>query len=102
MAQTYKLTGPASRDIDAIWDDVFERSQSIDTADKVVANIFQAFELLGNRPGAGHIREDLTDKPLKFWSVYQYLIAYIPDSDPIAIIAVIHGARDLPVLLEER
>ncbi|HEY3781070.1 MAG TPA: type II toxin-antitoxin system RelE/ParE family toxin [Fimbriimonadaceae bacterium] len=61
-----------------------------------------AFDLLAEHSQAGHIREDLTDKPLKFWAVYRYLIVYNPDSLPIEVVAVIHGARDLPVLLEER
>jgi plasmid stabilization system protein ParE len=101
-APTFKLSSPANRDIDAIWDAVFERSLSLDIADKVIAKIFEAFGLLSEHPQAGHTREDLTDKPLKFWSVYHYLIAYVPDASPTEIVAVIHGARDVPVLLEER
>jgi len=102
MAQKFRLSGPASRDIDEIWDDVFERSLSLEVADKVVAKIFEAFDLLGDHPQAGHMREDLTDKPLKFWSVYRYLIVYNPNASPIEIVAVFHGARDVPVLLDDR
>jgi plasmid stabilization system protein ParE len=97
---TFRLSRQAIEDIDAIWDDVFERSLSISVADKVISKIYEAFELLGSHPKAGHSRDDLTDKPLKFWSVYRYLIVYVADATPTAIVAVIHGARDIPVLLE--
>jgi plasmid stabilization system protein ParE len=101
MPQRFRLSGPASREIDAIWDGVFERSQSLAIADKVIRKLYEAFDVLGDHPEAGHLREDLTDKPLTFWSVYQYLIVYRPESSPIEIVAVIHGARDVPVLLEK-
>jgi hypothetical protein len=31
----------------------------------------------------GHIRDDLTDRRLKFWSVYSYLVVYEPESRPL-------------------
>jgi antitoxin ParD1/3/4 len=98
----FRLSAPARDDIDSIWDDILERSASLSVADKVVAKIYEAFDLLGTYPEAGHMRTDLTDKPLKFWSVYHYLIAYSPQTSPIDIVAVIHSARDVPPLLEER
>jgi plasmid stabilization system protein ParE len=35
----------------------------------IAADDEDAFDLLASRPGIGHVREDLTDRPLKFWSV---------------------------------
>ena len=49
-------------------------------AKSTLKKIKDAIVFLGNNPGAGHLREDLTDDALKFWSVYSYLIIY----DPIA------------------
>jgi hypothetical protein len=43
-------------------------------------------------PGIGHTRQDLTDQPVKFWSVYSYLVVYDPESRPLTIVAVLHGA----------
>ena len=40
--------------------------------------IAAAFALLGRNPGAGHTREDLTSLPVRFWSVYSYMIVYNP------------------------
>ena len=61
--------------------------------------LHEAFDLLGEHFGAGNLREDLTNKPLKFWSAFCDLIVNKPDSSPIEIVAVIRGARDVPVLL---
>jgi plasmid stabilization system protein ParE len=47
------------------------------------------------------VREDLTDRPLKFWSVYSYLVVYDPAGDPLTIVAVPHGARDVAQILKE-
>jgi antitoxin ParD1/3/4/toxin ParE1/3/4 len=43
----------------------------------------------------GHRRDDLTTEPLRFWCVYSYLIAYRPDTKPLQIIRIVHGAREL-------
>ena len=39
-------------------------------------------------------------KALKFWTVYSYLVVYDPDSRPLTIVAVLHGARDVEQLLK--
>jgi plasmid stabilization system protein ParE len=56
-------------------------------------------EFLGGSPEAGHFREDLTDKPVKFWPVFSYLIVYDPERRPIEVLRVLHGARDLEIEL---
>ena len=48
---------------------------------------------------AGHVREDLTNRPLKFWAVFSYLIVYTPSSRPIRVVRVLHGAQDVAHLL---
>lgn len=49
----------------------------------------------------GHLREDLTRRPFRFWPVYSYLIVYRPETRPIQILRVLHGARDVKSLLAE-
>ncbi len=51
-------------------------------------------------PEMGHTREDLTRRQLKFWSVFSYLLVYDPESKPLTVIAVLHGARDVEHLLK--
>ena len=48
----------------------------------------------------GHTREDLTRRSVKFWSVFSYLLVYDPESKPLTVIAVLHGARDVEQLLK--
>ena len=99
MSRTYRLSEQAEAHVDAIAD--FIAGDSVDAAVKVVLALEDAFVLLASRPGIGHIREDLTSRPLKFWSVYSYLVVYDPASDPLSIIAVLHGTRDVAQILKE-
>jgi len=99
VSKTYRLTERAEADVDAITD--FIAADNIDAAVKVVLALEDAFVLLASRPGMGHSRADLTDRPLKFWSVYSTLVVYDPASDPLTIVAVLHGARNVAQLLKE-
>lgn len=56
------------------------------------AEIFAACQRLAQMPGMG-LREDLTDEPLRFWPVYSYLIIYRPETQPLEIVRILHGAR---------
>ena len=53
-------------------------------------------------PEMGHTREDLTKRPVKFWSVLSYLVIYDPASDPLSVIAIIHGAQDVETILKNQ
>ena len=44
------------------------------------------------------LREDLTGRPVLFWPVGSYPIIYDPQVQPLAIVRVVHGARDVPNL----
>ena len=99
MSQAYRLTERAEADVEAIAD--FIAADNIDAAVKVVLALEDAFVLLASRRDIGHGREDLTDRPLKFWSVYSYLVVYDPVSEPLTILTVLHGARDVAQILKE-
>ena len=99
MSQAYRLTERAEADVEALAD--FIAADSIEAAMKVVLALEDAFVLLASRPGIGHTRADLTERPLKFWSVYSYLVVYDPASAPLTIVAVLHGARDVAQMLKE-
>ena len=78
-----------------------KREASLPVAQSTLKKIREAFTFLGRTPGAGHIREDLTDAPIKFWPVYSYLIVYDPATRPIEIIRVIHGSREVSSVLSQ-
>ena len=98
MTPRYQLTPSAQRDVDQITD--FLAEDNLETALRVHDALVEAFRHLAEMPGMGHTRADLTERPVKFWSVYSYLVVYDPVSVPLAVIAVLHGARDVENLLK--
>ena len=95
----FRLTLEASADLTEIFDYIVE--DSIDTAQRVAAEIHKELEKLARNPGIGHKRQDLTNRDLLFWRVYSYLIVYQP-TDPINVIAVLHAKRDVKQVLRLR
>ena len=65
----------------------------------VLHEVVTAFRLLASHPDIGHLRQDLTTLPVKFWSVFSYLIVYDPAARPIAIVRVLDGRRDVQTIL---
>lgn len=49
--------------------------------------------MLVRSPLAGHLRPDLSSRPMRFWLVHSYLLAYVPEQ-PLLIIGVLHGRRN--------
>lgn len=68
-------------------------------AKKVIEEIFTSIQNLAENPHIGHTREDLTDKPVRFFSVRHYMIVYRADSSPLQIARVLSGYRDITSLL---
>jgi plasmid stabilization system protein ParE len=67
----------------------------------VLGEIRKALNFIADTPGAGHFRPDLTDQPVKFWSVFSYLIVYDPMRRPLGIARVLHAAQDLKTLFQK-
>ena len=93
----YQLSAPARLDLIEIRDFISRDSRI--AARKVLAGIRAACRLLAKRPEIGHLRTDLVAEPLRFWPVYSYLIVYRPESEPIEIVRVLHGARDVSAII---
>src|SRR5712692_5355924 len=98
MKKRFVLTEPAQRDLDQIKSYLVAKAGPTITR-QVMRDIRNALDLLGTRPSAGHVREDLTARAVKFWPVYSYLIVYEPQSKPIRIIRVLHGMRNIEEIL---
>jgi plasmid stabilization system protein ParE len=99
--KTYRLTPTAQHDLDAIAEYIAVEA-SVERAMKVLREFREAFRKLGDMPGIGHFREDLLDRRYKFWSVHSYVIVYRWETEPIQVVAVVHGARDLEAFLARR
>jgi plasmid stabilization system protein ParE len=91
-------------------DDLFEIWQyiavdNIQAADRLEEAILNTCALLAKTPDMGHHRPDLTDRPVLFWTLPRYrnyMIVYDPASTPLTVIRILHGARNIPVILEEK
>jgi antitoxin ParD1/3/4/toxin ParE1/3/4 len=94
----FVLTRSAERDLDQIKSFLVEKAGATITR-KVLKDIRAAMDLLGAEPGTGHVRDDLTTRPVKFWPIYSYLIVYDPETKPLQIIRVLHGMRDVEDIL---
>jgi plasmid stabilization system protein ParE len=71
---SYILAPEALQDLQELWD--YIARENLDAADRMIDTLFAAFERLAAMPGLGHRREDLTDWPLRFWTVDAYLAIY--------------------------
>ena len=94
----FVLTSPAAGDLREIKDYLVARAGTA-MARRVFREVRAAMDLIGTRPDIGHARHDLTDKPLKFWPVYSYLIVYDPTARPVVITRVLHASRDVETIL---
>lgn len=70
-------------------------------ADQVFEALRDAMRLLAERHGIGHARADLAREPVRFWPVFSYLVIYRADTEPLQIVRVLRGKRDVRRLLEE-
>jgi plasmid stabilization system protein ParE len=71
-------------------------------ADHVESVIRGKIAFLARNPGGGHWRTELTDEPVRFFAVYSYLIVYRPETQPLEIVAILHGYRDVTQILRDR
>jgi plasmid stabilization system protein ParE len=101
MKPRYILAPEAARDLVEIW--AYHREQaSQETAEHVESVIRERIAFLSQNPGAGHRRRDLTDYDVKFFPVYSYLVVYRPDTDPLQVVSILHGRRDVERILRKR
>ena len=98
--QPYDLTREAQQDLFDIWRRI--SSDSISLADRIEGEFLAMFTSLGRMPSQGHRREDLTKLPLRFFTLYSFMIAYRADLAPIRIMAVLSGRRNIKRILGER
>ena len=96
----FELHPQALADVEEIWDYIAQ--DNLAAADRLVDELFEAFAGLAAMPEKGYIRQELTNKLVRFWVVRNYLIVYRPSSTPLQILAVIHGARNVLDLLRQR
>ena len=101
MKPRYILAPEAARNLVQIWRYIKEQ-RNVEVADRVESEMRERIGFLAGNPGAGHWRKDLTAEAVRFFPVYSYLIVYRPDTDPLQIVAILHGRRDVEELPRRR
>ena len=91
----YRVSDEASADLEEIW--IFIAQDDPDAADRFIRTIVSRFPKLASMPQMGRQRNDLASR-LRSFPVGGYIIFYRPMDDGIAVVRVLHGARDFPPL----
>lgn len=100
MTGSFALTPSAVCDLDEILEYILEHGGP-EPALHVHRRLHDGFRKIGSQPGIGHSRDDLADESLRIWPVFSYLIIYRPETRPVQVVRVIHGARNVPMVIEE-
>jgi plasmid stabilization system protein ParE len=96
----YQFTPQAEDDLLDIWS--YIARDNLDAADRVERAVFLACDLLAASPLLGRVRKEVTQHDVRFWLVHpypNYLIVYDPETKPLQIVRIIHGARDISSIL---
>ncbi len=96
----YIVSPEAEDDLFEIWS-YFAREAGTSTANRIESELYEKFGDLSRSPGQGHLRSDLTNLPVLFFPVYQFMIVYRAKT-PLEIVAVLHGKRDVQSILKDR
>ena len=97
MTSKYYLSPIAEQDIDEVITYLAQENPA--AAHVFLDSLYNAMESLADNPHLGHVREDLTGKPVKFFLFkWHYLIIYKSVS-PLEIVRVLSGYRDLVHLI---
>jgi len=81
----------ASSDLSEIWEFIAE--DNIERADEFIDHIDEKFRALAEQPLMGRERRELAPG-LRSIAIPPYVIFYEPLGDGVAIVRVLHGARD--------
>jgi toxin ParE1/3/4 len=101
---TLRVRPEADRDTD-LAADFYAREADIDVALQFLAAVDQAYQRLVEHPHIGTSVKAFEPRlaDLRFWLVpgfESYLVFYVPSPGVVEVVRVLHGARDLPRLLE--
>lgn len=97
MSAQYFLSDYAEQDVDDVI--TYLAPENPKAADDFVDALYDAFDKLAENPMLGHIREDLTKHPVRFWTFkWHYLVIYNPIK-PIEILRVVSGYRDITSMM---
>jgi plasmid stabilization system protein ParE len=100
MLAQFQLTPRALDDLDGIWE--YIAADSVKAANRVESAILAACASLARHPPLGSKRIEITLLPVRFWTVTKFpnfIVVYRPDTEPLRIVTVLHGKRDIKTAL---
>ena len=92
-----RLSPRANSDLLEIWSYISEDSET--NADGFIDQLYETIQLLAHQPGSGRRRDELA-LGMQSFAFGRYVIFYRTVDAVIEIVRVLHGARDIPNLLE--
>ena len=92
MANRLRKSPQADLDLDSIWN--FIAADDPRAAERQIDRIGKIFQMLIENPSAGRERFELR-KNLRSFPVGSYVVFYVPLTDGIEIIRVMHGRQDI-------
>jgi toxin ParE1/3/4 len=93
------FTPLAHEDLQTIWDYLAEEAGE-ETAEGLLDVIQEKCEKIAASPEAGQLRNELLVN-LRSFVVKSYVVFYMPLSDGIDVVRVLHGARDIETVFED-
>jgi antitoxin ParD1/3/4/toxin ParE1/3/4 len=97
---SYEISAEAQNDLFEIWRRI--AVDSVELAERIDGEFHDLFASLAQMPRQGHSRKDLTQRPVLFFPLYSFRVVYQPDVQPIRILAVLRGKRNVERILRER
>ena len=82
MSSRYEVSAEAQNDLFEIWQRI--AADSVDLANRIEDEFHNLFASLARMPRQGHVRKDLTNKPVLFFPLYSFLVIYQPGVTPSA------------------
>jgi plasmid stabilization system protein ParE len=101
LAARYKLSPDAEQDFASILYGIAEHSGWSRSMD-VEESLYAAFNSLAQDPGIGHLRDDLLPRTIHVYYADPYMVLYLRDTEPLYVVAIVHGARDVAALMRHR
>lgn len=97
----FRIAPSARSDLHDIWNYYALELRNVRAADRLREELLARIRKIADWPGFGHLRVDLSSKPLRFTRVRDFLIVYRSEKQLIEIVRILHGPRDLKAILEE-
>lgn len=92
MANRFRKLAQADLDLGSIWD--FIAADDVRAAERQLDRFEQIFQMLAANPLAGRERPELRTN-LRSFPAGSYIIFYLPLSDGVEVIRVMHGRQDI-------